>query len=227
MLALFPVAVVAALAYAAVQSPLLTAQDISVKGAETLDTTAVIEISGLKGKSLLDLPVDRAQARLAEIPQVKSVSISRSFPQSVTIRVEERTPAAYWVVNSREYVVDAEGFVLNSGVPDGLAPRIVEPDSARIMGPGDRVHPDAVALAIRLVQESPRFVGQGVGTIEYYQDVGVAAVFENGMRVTFGDERSYDYKVAVLSTLLEKLTAQGVAAPRAVDLRFGERVTYE
>ena len=29
------------------------------------------------------------------------------------------------------------------------------------------------------------------------------------MRVTFGDERSYEYKIAVLSKLLDKLTRPG------------------
>jgi cell division protein FtsQ len=192
MLALFPVAVVAGVAYAAIQSPLLTAQSFSVKGADTLDRQAVVEISGLKGKSLLDLPVGDAQARLMEIPQVKSVSISKTFPQKVTITVQERQPAAFWSVNNHDYVVDADGYVLNSGVPDGPAPRIVEPDSTRIMGPGDRVHPDAVALALRLQEESPHILNQSLATIEYHQDVGVSAVFANGMRVTFGDERSYD-----------------------------------
>jgi cell division protein FtsQ len=227
MLALFPVAVVAGLTYAAIQSPLLTAQSFNVKGADTLDRQAVIDISGLKGSSLLDLPVGDAQARLREIPQIKSVSITRTFPQTVTITVQERKPAAYWSVNNREYVVDAEGYVLNSGVPDGPAPRIVEPDSNRVMGPGDRVHPDAVALALRLQEESSRIVNQSLATIEYHQDVGVSAVFSNGMRVTFGDERSYDYKVAVLTALLDKLTAQGAAMPQSIDLRFGERVTYD
>jgi cell division protein FtsQ len=227
MLALFPIAVVAGVAYAAVQSPLLTAQSFSVKGADTLDRQAVIDISGLKGKSLLDLPVSDAQSRLMEIPQIKSVSIAKTFPQKVTISVQERQPAAYWSINNHEYVVDADGYVLNSGVPDGPAPRIVEPDSTRIMGPGDRVHPDAVALALRLQEESPRILNQSLATIEYRQDVGVSAVFANGMRVTFGDDRSYDYKMAVLTALLDKLTAQGEAAPHTVDLRFGERATYD
>ena len=58
------------------------------------------------------------------------------------------------------------------------------------------------------------------------EGVGVTAVFRGGMRVTFGDERSYEYKVAVLAELLGNLTLQGVT-PEMVDLRFGERVTYE
>ena len=75
--------------------------------------------------------------------------------------------------------------------------------------------------------ESPKILGQSVDILEYRPGIGVTAVFSSGMRVTFGDERSYEYKVAVLSNLLTDLQARGVAQPRAVDLRFGERVTYE
>ena len=85
---------------------------------------------------------------------------------------------------------------------------------------------DALALAARIAQESPRFLNQSVQVLEYRPGIGVTAVFGTGMRVTFGDERSYEYKVSVLSKLLEQLSARGTT-PRAVDLRFGERVTYE
>jgi cell division protein FtsQ len=175
---------------------------------------------------MLSLPIDDARHRLLELPQVRSVSIARDWPRGVVIRVGEREPVAFWSVGGRDYVVDADGFVLAAGSPSGPAPRIVEPNSNRVMGPGDRVHPDAVALAQRIFKESPRILGQTVDRLEYSPAVGVTAVFSNGTRVTFGDERAYDYKVAVLSRLLEQLQARAVK-PRAVDLRFGERVTYE
>ena len=82
------------------------------------------------------------------------------------------------------------------------------------------------ALAKRIFKESPRFLGESVELLEYRPEVGVTVVFHGGMRVTFGDERSYEYKVAVLAELLDNLSVQG-KAPKAVDLRFGERVTYE
>jgi cell division protein FtsQ len=205
---------------------LLTARNVRVAGAQTLDHAGLVELSGLEGESMLRLPLDNARSRILEVPQVRSVVIKRSWPQTVTIHVEERRPFAFWSVDGRDYTVDAEGVVLAAGVPDGPAPRIVEPGGNRVMGPGDRVHPDAIALAARITAEAPRFLGQTVRELEFKPDVGLTAVFGNGMRVTFGDERSYDYKVAVLSKLLEQLSTRGVT-PRAVDLRFGERVTYE
>jgi cell division protein FtsQ len=226
LLALLPIVLAAAGTYWLLHSSMLTVQDVRVRGTESLDQASLVEISGLQGTSMLRLPLKDAQERLLAIPQVRSVSFSRNWPDGVTIEVDERQPAAFWSAGGRDYAVDGEGVVLGGGAPSGPAPRIVEVDSDRILSAGDRVHPDAIALAKRIFKESPRFLGESVDVLEYRPSIGVTVVFHGGMKVTFGDERSYEYKVAVLAELLETLSAQG-KAPKAVDLRFGERVTYE
>jgi cell division protein FtsQ len=226
LLALLPVLLVAGGTYVALRSPLLTVQEVRVKGALTLDQASLVEVSGLEGGSMLSLPTRDARQRLLSIPTVRSVKFERSWPSTVTIRIEERIGVAFWSVGGRDYSVDSEGVVLVGSAPNGSGPRILEAGVDRIMGPGDRVHPDAVALALRITDEAPRFLGQSVDLLEYRAGVGITAVFQGGLRVTFGDERSWEYKVAVLSELLDELMAQGVR-PHAVDLRFGERVTYE
>ena len=222
-----PIIFVGAATYVVINSPLLRVQDIEIKGAETLDTRELGEITGLKDQSMLMLDVDKAYKNVLSLPQVKSVSLEREWPNGVMLTITEREPAAIWTVANRDYAVAEDGTVLVGGAPSGPAPHIVEPTSNRIMGLGDRVHPDAIALAMRIYKESPQFIGQGVQQLEYRPDVGVTAVFQNGMRVTFGDERAYDYKVAVLSNLLDQLASSKQRPPRSVDLRFGERVTYD
>jgi cell division septal protein FtsQ len=226
LLTVVPILFVAAGTYYVLNSPWLTVQQVHIQGTESLDQASLIEISGLQGRSMFGLPVKGAQARLMAVPQVKSVSIERNWPDAVTITIEERKPAAFWSVGGQDYVVSAGGYVLGGGAPDGPAPRIVEVGNDRTLNVGDRVHPDAIALAQRIFKESPRFLGEDVESLEYQADVGVTAVFHGGMRVTFGDERSYEYKVAVLAKLLDQLSVQG-KTPKMVDLRFGERVTYE
>lgn len=226
LLAVLSLALVGFGTYAFLRSPYLTVQHVRVANAQNLDTASVAALSELQGRSILDLPLDQARARLLAVPEIKSVSFQRKWPSTVIIKVEERVPTAFWSINGRDYAVDDAGYVLSTGAPSGPAPRVIEPGSTRILGPGDRVHPDALALAARLFKESPTFFGQPVKELEYKADVGVTAVFTNGMRVTFGDDRSYEYKVAVLSTLLSQLSAKGIT-PRDVDLRFGERVTYD
>jgi cell division protein FtsQ len=226
LLTVIPIVLVGVGTYYVLNSPLLTVQEIRIQGTETLDQASLAAIANLEGRSMFGLPVDGARARLMALPQVKSATIERNWPDGVTITIEERQPAAFWSVSGQDHVVSADGYVLGGGAPDGPAPRIVEVGNDRTLNVGDLVHPDAIALAQRIFKESPRFLGEDVELLEYRAGVGVTAVFHGGMRVTFGDERSYEYKVAVLAELLDNLSLQG-ETPSTVDLRFGERVTYE
>ena len=226
IVALVPVVFVAGATYAVMESSLLTVQKVEVSGAVSLDQASLAQISGLQGKSMLSLPDEGARRRLMAIPSIHSVDIDRQWPNKVVITIGERLPVAFWSVAGHDFPVDAEGTVLSAGTPEGAVPRIVEVTPGRVLNPGDRVHPDAVAFARRIMAESPRFLEANVAELEYKEGVGVTVIFEGGMRVTFGDERSYEYKIAVLSQLLQELNTQGVQ-PSAVDLRFGQRVTYE
>lgn len=226
VLALAPLLFVAAGTYLALNSSLLSVNEVRVEGAARLDHESLAQISGLYGASMLTLPEDDARRRLLAIPDIRAVGISRQWPDTVVITVQERTPVAFWSVAGHDFPVDQDGVVLSAGAPDGPAPRIVEVTPGRSLAPGDRVHPDAIAFAQRITTESPQFLDASVSELEYEADVGVTVIFDGGMRVTFGDDRSYDYKVAVLSQLLQELADKNVQ-PSAVDLRFGERVTYE
>lgn len=226
VLALAPLLFAAAGSYFVLNSSLLSVNTIRVEGAIRLDKASLAQISGLYGSSMLTLSEGDAQRRLLAIPDVRAAGISREWPDTVVITVHERTPVAFWSVAGHDFPVDQDGVVLSAGAPDGPAPRIVEVTPGRVLAPGDRVHPDAIAFAQRIMAESPQFLDARVSELEYKADVGVTVIFEGGLRVTFGDDRSYDYKVAVLSQLLQQLADKNIQ-PSAVDLRFGERVTYE
>ena len=221
-----PLIFVAAVTYALMQSDLLKVQHVEVQGAVALDQQALVQVSGLMGLNMLSLPADAAVDRLEAIPEVRAAGVRRSWPNKVVIAVAERRPVAIWSAAGQDLPVDEEGVLLGAGDPTGATPRIVEVNAEQPLSPGDRVPAEAVAFARRIAGESPRFLDAGVASLEYEEGVGMSVLLESGTRVTFGDERSYEYKVAVLSRLLDQLASQGVQ-PTAVDLRFGERVTYE
>ena len=201
-------------------------RQITVAGTKSLDASAIADLTGLQGKSILSLDFTAAREHVLQIPQVRAVSFKREFPQKVIVTIDERQPWGFWAVGGRDYPIDVEGVVLIGGAPSSQYLRIVEPGSNRVMGPGDRVDPDAVSFADRISRQSPSALGQTVKSLEYQTGIGVTVVFASGLRVTFGDDRAYDYKVAVLSQLLTQLKTAH-RSPTAVDLRFGERVTYE
>lgn len=226
LLPFLPVVLGVMLTIVLLNSPLLTVQQVEVEGTHSLSQDAIVEASGIQGASMFRLPREEATERLLAIPSVRDVSFARSWPNSLTITVEERQPAVLWSLNGRDYLVDAEGIVLGEAPAPGELPRVLDVTPDLTLDTGDRVQPDAVAFARRIVAESPGMLAENVMTMEYSAGIGVTVTFQDGLRVTFGDERSYDYKMAVLSQLLDQLDAQGVH-PQAVDLRFGERVTYE
>src|SRR3954452_7573376 len=107
-----PIIFVGAGTYVVINSPLLRVQDIEITGAQTLDTEELGVITGLKDQSMLMLDVDKAYQNVLSLPQVKSVSLERNWPNGVTLSITEREPAALWTVAGLDYAVAEDGTVL-------------------------------------------------------------------------------------------------------------------
>jgi cell division protein FtsQ len=218
------------------QSPLLRIQEVTVEGTRLLDPEEVAAAADLHGASILFPDTGGARQRIESEPMVKSVTFERAWPRGMRIIVRERRPWGFWEVQNRRYVIDEDGVVLERVLPDEGAPVIRQLDATDNLEAGDRVDSDAVALARQLVEAAPQRLGLAVTTVEYRDRDGLTAVFsagggfasgeEGGLRVTFGDGRDFDYKMAALKALLERTQQQGVEV-RAVDLRFGERIVFQ
>ncbi|MDI6857593.1 MAG: FtsQ-type POTRA domain-containing protein [Dehalococcoidia bacterium] len=219
-------AAVTALGWFACQSPLLKVTQVEVVGAQTIDPALLAEASGLKGQMLFLLDSAGAETRLKALPMVKDVSVERRWPGKAVLRVQERQPWGYWQVKDQLYVIDDEGFVLDNTRPPEEAPTIVHIDSERRWLPGERIDPNAVALAKELIKSSPRSLGRAVTGLEYSDGSGLTVILEGGVRATFGDGRDLDYKVSALYVLLEKARKEGLEV-HAVDLRFGDTISFQ
>ena len=222
-------AVLAALAFGGwwlLQSPLLRVQEVTVEGTRLLDPEQVAAAAGLSGTSILFPDTGGARRRIESEPMVKSVTFERDWPRGMRIIVQERRPWGFWEVQARRHVIDEDGVVLERLLPDEGAPVIRDLDGTGNLQPGDRVDSDAVALTRQLAEAAPQRLGLALAAVEYRQRDGLTAVFEDGLRVTLGDGRDFDYKMAALQALLERNRQQGVEV-RSVDLRFGERIAFQ
>ncbi len=83
------------------------------------------------GAPILSLDLEEMQARLKEIPEVKSAVIGRQLPGSLSIALIERQPAAIWQRGGKHMLVDADGVVLASDTykPQAQLPVIVGEDA--------------------------------------------------------------------------------------------------
>jgi hypothetical protein len=208
----------------------LTVQKITVTGTVALTPEQVREAAGLNGHSTFALDVDGARSRVAALPKVRSVTVTKLGWNAVSIDLEERTPWGSWQINGFNVPIDIDGYVLDTPAPEG-SPLIVEIEPKRVINTGDRLDPGAVQLAARLVRESSTAFGRTTLGLVYRQDSGLTAVLSGSetddkpLWVTFGDSRDYDYKVAALYVLIEQARQSDVAL-NAVDLRFGDRLTF-
>ena len=209
-----------------VQSPLLRIQEVTVEGTRLLDPEEVAAAADLRGASILFPDTGGARRRIESEPMVKSVTFERAWPRGMRIIVQERRPWGFWEAQTRRYVIDEDGVVLERVLPDEGAPVIRQLDATQNLEAGDRVDSDAVSLARQLVEAAPQRLGLAVATVEYRDRDGLTAVFEEGLRVTFGDGSDFDYKMAALKALLDQAQQQGVEV-RTVDLRFGERIAFQ
>ncbi len=213
------------------RSPLLTVQEVSVKGNQALSAEVIQSVADVKGNSIIRPDFEAARQRLLALPLVEDAHVGRDWPNGARITVVERAPWGVWQAGQQRYVVDDEGVVLD---PDGRslpapegAPVIVQTDAAEAtLAAGDGVDVGAVAVARELVATAEQTVGRPVVGLEFSQASGLTVMLAGDLRAVFGDAQDYEFKVATLSAVLEQAQANGQPVHR-VDLRFGERVAVE
>ncbi len=218
-------AIIASAAWWLYRSPMLTVQHVEIEGTQIVQAENVAAAAGLSGASILRIDLEAARSRVEAIPEVKTATVTRHFPNTVKIAVQERTPAAFWMIGGRRYVVDNEGVVLGGGLPDDSAPIITQQQTDWNPAPGERVDAGALTLARRLLDTSERSLGLRVVKFEFRDSNGLTAVFDNGLQAVFGDPHDFDYKVAALFMLMRQTQADDVEL-HSVDLRFGDRLAY-
>jgi cell division protein FtsQ len=92
-----------------------TIQNVNVTGRNRVAAPFIMQALQIsRGMPIFSYDPKAAQNRLSENPWFKSVNVERRLPNTILIRLTERTPAARWQVNGKQAVIDAEGVVLTT-----------------------------------------------------------------------------------------------------------------
>lgn len=201
--------------------PVFAVSDVEVVGVRHLSEADILERAALHGQNLLALSIEELEAVFTREPWVRRVDIQRQLPGKITIYVEERRPAAVWEAAKRQFLVDAEGAVLEEVRTPTLLPVIRDLDGA-VPTPGEKKDGDAIALALTLTEVLPRELGQNAKHFEYLSYGGLVVETDKGRRARFGDSSDLQWKLAVWKALLQEGATQNLKVGH-VDLRFGDR----
>lgn len=214
--------VLATVAWVLWASPLLSVRSVQVDGVASLTVDEVRDAAGVRtGTPLLRVDLDAARERVARLPQVSAVEVTRGWPSSVVVTVTERRPLAVVESGGQRYLVDAEGVLFDTITGD--PPAGVVPLDVRDPAPDDRAtRAGLAALASLPADVRARVVAAGARTGE-----DVTLTLAGGTTVLWGDGADSATKGRVLTALLAQLakgtldpaTTIDVSAPDAVVLR--------
>jgi cell division protein FtsQ len=216
--AIAAVGVVGAAAWILFGSPLLAVRSVTVSGTHLVPRSEVLASSGVQlGTPLIRVNTALAAARIGQITQVRSVQVTRSWPNRLVIVVQERTPVLVLPAYGGGYdLADAHGVVLQrvarrpAGLP--LYPTVAPEGALR----GD---PDLTAAAA-VLGELPAQLRRSVISVTAPHPDQVTLRLAGGVTVLWGDTGRAAIKVRELAVLRRShLRYYDVSAPESVATR--------
>jgi cell division protein FtsQ len=206
-------AAVAVLAWLLLAGPVLAVRSVHVDGLVTLPADQVQEAAGIgSGTPLPRVDVGSAASRVARLPQVASVEVSRDWPDSVVITVVERVPVAVVGEAGQRSLVDADGvlFDLVTGeTPDGVVPlEVASP------GPED----PATLAGVAAIASLPAGVREEVAGAAVTGPGDILLTLEDDTTVQWGDASESREKSAALEGLLQQIRSGDLEAAEVIDV---------
>lgn len=109
-------------------------REITVAGRQQTSKEAISSALGTSiGAPIFGFDPAAAQARIAKLPWVASVTVERLLPDTIFVRLTERQPLARWQHEGRTVVIDVQGAELPNADADqfGNLPLVVGTDAPR------------------------------------------------------------------------------------------------
>ncbi|WP_249523708.1 cell division protein FtsQ/DivIB [Modestobacter marinus] len=211
--------VVALVAWVLLASPLLAVRTVRVDGAVALSDAQVVSVAGIEeGTPLVRVDTEAATARVAQLPQVDSVEVTRGWPGTVVVTLAERVPVAVVDQGGTRGLVDAQGVVFDTitgEAPDGVVPLDVpEP------GPDDA----ATTAALGALTALPDAVRRQVTGVSARTADDVTLTLTDGRSVRWGSAARTDRKAEVLGALLDQIEEGTLDPADTLDLSTPDAV---
>ena len=94
-----------------VDSPLLTLREVVIEGCRKISEREILSMTQLDRRpNILSVELDALRSKVETNPWIARAEIRRIFPDSISIKVTERIPAAI-ILLDRLYYIDAQGAI--------------------------------------------------------------------------------------------------------------------
>jgi cell division protein FtsQ len=215
------VGLVVGIGWALLGSKLLVVRSIAVDGTHLVPAGQVRTVAGISPRLPMIRVDTQAVARRVEgITQVRSATVTKSWPDRIVITVQERTPALAVRVPAGQTatfdLIDQSGVVVRSvrSQPAGMPvfQATVPPDALR----GNA----GVAATVTVLHELPAPLAKSVAAVAARSAQSVKLGLSNGITIMWGDTGEAKQKAAELAILMRTharyydVSAPGTAVTR-------------
>lgn len=182
-------------------SSLLAVRTVAVDGETTLKESQILAAADVRtGQPLARVDTAGIESRVAAMSRIEGVSVSRSWPHTIRIKVVERKPIAYATIDGEIRAVDRFGidFRTYSTPPKGLLEVRVS-----VFEPRPRQQTlAAVAAVVNLIDTKDHALRKQVQDISAGSRDSIVLNLTKGRTVTWGSGANLTRKLTVLKSLL-------------------------
>ncbi len=209
-----------------IRTPLFGLSAVRVEGTQAVTRAEVLKASKVRlGEPYLGLDLAAIRARVAALPRVTAVRVTRDYPSSLRITVTERAPVAavssasvfagsiYWLVAADGTVLDSVAsrppdlpYVASVPLPDGVR-------AGSRLPPGNELANALTALGGMDPQLKRQVAGVDARTLD-----SLAFTLRDGTRVLYGLAVDQPAKDAAVLLVRRTLKREGREAQR-IDVR--------
>jgi cell division protein FtsQ len=211
VIALGAVAAIVLVGLGVTQSPLLDVDRVTVTGAAHTPPEVVRAAAGIRAhRPMTSVDLDRARQGVLALPWVQNVSVSRSWPSSIHVKITERTPVGSVAAGPAGFaVVDRTGRVLETSPapPAGMA---VLANVAPAGAPGTVLAPEATDVLTVATSLLPPLVPK-VAAVAAVPD-GVELQLVGGGVVRLGPATDVLAKLVAADTVLSQVQVEHLCA---------------
>lgn len=196
VVALLLVALVAGAIWLVFFSSVLAVKVVEVTGEHRLSEAEVRTVADVaEGEQLARLDLDRVRSRVQALALVRDAEVTRRWPGTVRIELEERVAIAVVDIGGRLRGLDVDGVVFDDfGTAKGL-PRVrTAPDPGR----------DALREAAAVISALPQDLARRVDHVEVATVDQIELALAGGRTVVWGSADDSALKAEVLASLLTR-----------------------
>jgi cell division protein FtsQ len=180
-----------------------------VSGAESLPPAEVANVLAAaklpNGTNFLLAPVNQEQARLRALPWVRSATVHRHFPYSVTVEMTLREPVAQVQTTNGIWEVDGAGLPIRS-VRSEMASRLplIVWQQPTVVKPGTVFGDKTLQSALAVSRWAQKETAVPLAKIEVDQSDNICLNMKDGISIKFGPDSELESKQTLVANLYRR-----------------------